>query len=51
MGLPIDLFLNSLVAGKPPVRISGTGVFMSVSPAGTPITLLHHYKDHNKGYK
>ncbi len=47
MGLPIDLFLNSLVAGKPPVRISGTGVFMSVSPAGTPITLLHHYK-HNK---
>jgi len=47
MGLPIDLFLNSLVAGKPPVRIPGTGVFMSVSPSGTPITLLHHYK-HNK---
>jgi len=47
MGLPIDLFLNSLVAGKPPVRIPGTGVFMSVSPTGTPITLLHHYK-HNK---
>ncbi|MGE4264817.1 MAG: potassium transporter Kup [Desulfovibrio sp.] len=47
MGLPFDLFLNSLVAGKPPVRIPGTGVFMSVSPTGTPITLLHHYK-HNK---
>jgi KUP system potassium uptake protein len=47
MGLPIDLFLNSLVATKPPMRIPGTGVFMSVSPTGTPITLLHHYK-HNK---
>ncbi|MBI5520839.1 MAG: potassium transporter Kup [Desulfovibrio sp.] len=47
MGLPLDLFLNSLVAGKPPVRISGTGVFMSVSPTGTPITLLHYYK-HSK---
>jgi KUP system potassium uptake protein len=44
MGLPIDLFLNSLVAGKPPTRIPGTGVFMSVSATGTPITLLHHYK-------
>ncbi len=47
MGLPIDLFLNSLVAGKPPYRVSGTAVFMSVSASGTPITLLHHYK-HNK---
>jgi K+ transporter len=47
MGLPMDLFLNSLVAGKPPVRVPGTGVFMSVSSTGTPITLLHHYK-HNK---
>ena len=47
MGLPMDLFLNSLVAGKPPLRIPGTGVFMSVSATGTPITLLHHYK-HNK---
>ncbi|MDP2847480.1 MAG: potassium transporter Kup [Humidesulfovibrio sp.] len=47
MGLPMELFLNSLVAGKPPLRISGTGVFMSVSATGTPITLLHHYK-HNK---
>jgi KUP system potassium uptake protein len=47
MGLPFDLFLQSLVSGKPLVRISGTGVFMSVSSTGTPITLLHHYK-HNK---
>jgi len=43
-GLPMELFLNSLVAGKPPIRIPGTGVFMSVSPTGTPLTLLHHYK-------
>ncbi|HWR04820.1 MAG TPA: KUP/HAK/KT family potassium transporter [Humidesulfovibrio sp.] len=47
MGLPLELFLNSMVAGKPPLRIPGTGVFMSVSATGTPITLLHHYK-HNK---
>ncbi len=47
MGLPINLFLDSLVASTRPLRISGTGVFMSVSPTGTPITLLHHYK-HNK---
>jgi len=47
IGLPMDLFLNSLVAGKPPLRIPGTGIFMSVSATGTPITLLHHYK-HNK---
>jgi len=47
MGLPMDLFLNSLVANKPPLRVPGTAVFMSVSSTGTPITLLHHYK-HNK---
>jgi KUP system potassium uptake protein len=47
MGLPMDLFLNSLVASKPPIRVPGTAVFMSVSSTGTPITLLHHFK-HNK---
>ncbi len=47
MSLPISLFLESLVASDRPLRIPGTAVFMSVSPAGTPITLLHHYK-HNK---
>ncbi|MBA4357607.1 MAG: potassium transporter Kup, partial [Desulfovibrio sp.] len=47
MGLPINLFLESLVASNRPIRIPGTAVFMSVSTAGTPITLLHHYK-HNK---
>jgi len=47
MGLPINLFLVSLVASDRPMRIPGAGVFMSVSAAGTPLTLLHHYK-HNK---
>ena len=47
MGLPFDLFLQSLAAGPAPARIPGVGVFLSVSPTGTPITLLHHYK-HNK---
>jgi len=47
MSLPVDLFLDSLVATSRPLRIPGTGVFMSVSSTGTPITLLHHYK-HNK---
>ncbi|MBU1228807.1 MAG: KUP/HAK/KT family potassium transporter [Proteobacteria bacterium] len=47
MGLPINLFLESLVASDRPLRIPGSAVFMSVSTTGTPITLLHHYK-HNK---
>ena len=44
MGLPINLFLESLVALDRPIRTPGTAVFMSVSSTGTPITLLHHYK-------
>ncbi|MDP3427882.1 MAG: KUP/HAK/KT family potassium transporter, partial [Humidesulfovibrio sp.] len=44
IGLPINLFLESLVALDRPIRIPGTAVFMSVSTSGTPITLLHHYK-------
>jgi len=44
MGLPINLFLESLVALDRPIRVPGTAVFMSVSSTGTPITLLHHYK-------
>ncbi|MBU1596322.1 MAG: potassium transporter Kup [Proteobacteria bacterium] len=44
MGLPINLFLESLVATERPIRAPGTAVFMSMSPTGTPITLLHHYK-------
>ena len=44
IGLPINLFLESLVALDRPIRIPGTAVFMSVSATGTPLTLLHHYK-------
>jgi KUP system potassium uptake protein len=44
MGLPIGLFLESLVALDKYIRIPGTAVFMSVSTTGTPLTLLHHYK-------
>ncbi|MDP3426784.1 MAG: KUP/HAK/KT family potassium transporter, partial [Humidesulfovibrio sp.] len=47
MGLPINLFLESLVALDRPMRTPGAAVFMSVSATGTPITLLNHYK-HNK---
>jgi KUP system potassium uptake protein len=47
MGLPINLFLESLVALDRPTRTPGAAVFMSVSATGTPLTLLHHYK-HNK---
>lgn len=41
--MPVDLFLAD-VARKQPVRISGTAVFMSVSPEGIPGALMHHYK-------
>jgi len=42
---PIDYLLNDLAQKKIP-RVSGTAVFMSVSPTGTPVTLMHHIK-HN----
>jgi KUP system potassium uptake protein len=41
--MPVDLFLAD-VASKHPFRISGTAVFMSVSPEGIPGALMHHYK-------
>jgi KUP system potassium uptake protein len=44
--VPLRLFLAE-VATKNPIRVPGTAVFMSLSPQGTPVTLLHHYK-HNK---
>ncbi|MYL83353.1 potassium transporter Kup [Desulfovibrio aerotolerans] len=44
--VPLRLFLAD-VATKNPIRVPGTAVFMSLSPQGTPVTLLHHYK-HNK---
>jgi KUP system potassium uptake protein len=43
--LPIDYFLDDLSKHSLP-RVPGTAVFMSVSPSGTPATLLHHVK-HN----
>ena len=44
--VPLRAFLAE-VSVKNPLRVPGTAVFMSLSPQGTPITLLHHYK-HNK---
>jgi KUP system potassium uptake protein len=41
--MPVDLFLAD-VARQQPIRISGTAVFMSVSPEGIPGALMHHYK-------
>jgi KUP system potassium uptake protein len=42
----VDLFLES-VAKNPPVRVPGTAVYMSRTPEGTPLALLHNLK-HNK---
>lgn len=44
--IPLKTFLAD-VAKKNPVRVPGTAVFMSLSPTGAPVTLLHHFK-HNK---
>jgi KUP system potassium uptake protein len=44
--LPLDLFLDDVVRRKP-VRVPGTAVFMTSSPKGVPVVLLHHLK-HNK---
>jgi len=41
--LPIEIILNDIQRYKL-VRTPGTGAFLSVSPAGTPITLLHLLK-------
>lgn len=41
--LPVDLFLEDVAQHKPP-RVRGTAIFMSVSPVGIPVSLLHHYK-------
>lgn len=45
--LPLNVFLQSLAGEKQPVRVSGTAVFMTSDPTGTPIVLMHHFK-HNK---
>lgn len=43
--LPLQLFLEDL-GRKPPIRVPGTAVFLTSSPAGVPVSLLHHYR-HN----
>jgi len=44
--LPVDLFLEDVARHDTP-RVRGTAVFMSVSPVGIPISLMHHFK-HNQ---
>ena len=44
--LPLTLFLDDVGRRNPP-RVSGTAVFMTSSPEGVPVVLLHHLK-HNK---
>jgi KUP system potassium uptake protein len=44
--MPLKLFIES-IAASPPVRVEGTGVFMTTNPAGVPNALLHNLK-HNK---
>jgi KUP system potassium uptake protein len=46
MKIPTEVFLKDIAAYKPQ-RITGTAVFMSISPEGIPHTLLHHFK-HNE---
>jgi KUP system potassium uptake protein len=44
--MPLDIFLQS-IERNPPVRVRGTAVFMTSTPEGVPVVLLHHLK-HNK---
>jgi KUP system potassium uptake protein len=44
--LPLEAFLSDLDR-HPLARVRGTAVFMTISPGGTPPTLLHHVK-HNQ---
>ena len=43
---PMDMFIEE-IKRTPPVRVSGTAVFMTANPTGVPPVLLHHLK-HNK---
>ena len=45
-GLPLDLLLGE-VKRRPPLRVSGTAVFLTSASGGAPVVLLHHLK-HNK---
>jgi KUP system potassium uptake protein len=44
--VPLTEFFQQ-IAAKPPVRVSGTAVFMTARPEGAPPILVHHLK-HNK---
>ena len=44
--LPLATFLTS-IEKSPPLRVRGTAIFMTSSPDGVPVVLLHHLK-HNK---
>ena len=44
--LPLATFLTS-IEKNPPLRVRGTAIFMTSSPDGVPVVLLHHLK-HNK---
>ena len=44
--VPLDVFFRRL-ASQPPVRVSGTAVFMTARSEGAPPILVHHLK-HNK---
>jgi KUP system potassium uptake protein len=44
--IPLETFLES-IKSKPPARVRGTAVFMTSTPEGVPVVLLHHLK-HNK---
>lgn len=44
--IPLKMFIDGM-AESPPVRVEGTGVFMTVAPDGVPNALLHNLK-HNK---
>ena len=44
--LPLTTFLTS-IERNPPLRVRGTAIFMTSSPDGVPVVLLHHLK-HNK---
>lgn len=44
--LPFSLFLEDVLA-NPPVRVSGTAIFLAGNSEGTPLALLHNLK-HNK---
>jgi KUP system potassium uptake protein len=44
-GLPLEIFIKD-VEEHNPIRVQGTAVFMTVSPVGVPLALLHHLR-HN----